>query len=220
MNKTVCYTCITGGYDSLKEPLTVPDNIDFICFTDDMQLKSAVWRIKPIPEELQFLSDVKKQRIVKICPHRYLSEYDVSVWIDGNILVKGDLNSFISHYDLSQVPFYTRAHPCRNCIYDEMEACKQLGKDKSEIMQAQVSRYHAEGYPPHAGMAETNILLRKHNDRSCILLANLWASELLNSSHRDQLSFNYSCWKLKFLPGYMTKNYTTNNETFEISRHG
>ena len=220
MNKIVCYTCVTGGYDSLKEPSVVPDNIDFICFTDNMQLQSLVWSIKPIPDDLQFLSNVKKQRVVKICPHRYLSEYDISIWVDGNILIKDDLNKLLAEYDLDKVPFYTRIHPKRNCIYDEMEACWKLNKDKKETMQLQIDKYRSEGYPAHIGMAETNILLRKHNDRRCILLANLWASELLNHSHRDQLSFNYACWKQKFLPGYMTKNFKINNEMFEIYKHG
>ena len=55
-------------------------------------------------------------------------------------------------------------------------------------------------------MVETNILLRKHNDEKCVLLDNAWATELLQQSHRDQLSFNYVCWKQGFLPGYLTKN--------------
>ena len=136
MNKIVCYTCITGGYDSLKEPLVAPKNIDFICFTDSMQLSSSVWKIRPIPEDLQFLSNVKKQRAVKICPHKCLPEYDVSIWVDGNILIKDDLNKLLAEYDLDKVPFYTRIHPKRNCIYDEMEACLELGKDKKDVMQA------------------------------------------------------------------------------------
>lgn len=71
--KAVVYTCITGGYDSLKDPLVVSKDVDYICFTDNMNLISNVWHIWPIPNELKLLSDVKKQRIVKICPHRYLS---------------------------------------------------------------------------------------------------------------------------------------------------
>jgi hypothetical protein len=84
-----------------------------------------------IPNELKFLSDVKKQRIVKICPHRYLKEYDVSIWVDGSIEVIGNLYQFIKQYDLDKVPFYTRIHPARNCIYDEADICIRLGKDDS-----------------------------------------------------------------------------------------
>ena len=37
-----------------------------------------------MPQELDGLSNVKKQRMVKICPHKWLREYDLSVWVDGS----------------------------------------------------------------------------------------------------------------------------------------
>ena len=46
---------------------------------------SGIWKLLPIPDELKHLNNVKKQRIVKICPHRYLKDYDISIWVDGNI---------------------------------------------------------------------------------------------------------------------------------------
>lgn len=166
-NKIVCYTCITGEYDLLKTPKVVSKNIDYICFTDNVYLKSNVWQIRQIPDELQGLSNVKKQRIIKICPHRYLKEYDISIWIDGNISIIGDLNNFISQYDLNKNPFYVRVHPKRNCIYDEANECIRLGKDLSNNIKSQIDTYQHEGYPKHIGMVETCILLRKHNEIKC-----------------------------------------------------
>lgn len=119
MNKVVVYTCITGGYDSLKQPKAVSANIDYICFTDRFSGVLGAWKFVPVPDELKWLSNVKKQRVVKICPHRYLKEYDISIWVDGNISIIGNLNKFINQYDLNIKPFYTRVHPSRNCIYDE-----------------------------------------------------------------------------------------------------
>lgn len=92
MSRIVCYTCITGGYDKLKQPQVVTQDVDYVCFTDNERLSSTVWQMRRIPDELKHLSDVKKQRIIKICPHRYLAEYDVSIWVDGNIQVKNDLD--------------------------------------------------------------------------------------------------------------------------------
>ena len=126
--KICVYTCITGGYDRLTEPKVVPKGVDFICFSDKV-IPSKIWMHRDIPSELQFLSDVKKQRVIKICPHRYLSEYDISVWVDGNIAIIGDITKFIAQYDLDAVPFYSRVHLSRNCIYDEAEACIAMKKD-------------------------------------------------------------------------------------------
>lgn len=97
--KCVCYTSVTGGYDKVAEPSVVSAGFDYVCFTDH-PFHSDVWKCLPIPEELQFLSNVKKQRIIKICPHRYLQQYDLSIWVDGNISVIGDLNEFVKQYDL------------------------------------------------------------------------------------------------------------------------
>lgn len=107
--------------------------MDFICFTDNQSLKyqSGNWNIRQIPFELKRLSWVKQQRVVKICPHRYLSDYDVSLWIDGNISIMSDVMKFISQYNLETKHIYTRKHPSRNCIYEEEKKILQLKKDFS-----------------------------------------------------------------------------------------
>ena len=223
--KVCCYTCITGGYDSLKiisgqKPETM-QQVDFICFTDDSQLKQLDWQIKPIPRELDGLSKVKQQRVIKTCPHKWLPDgYDASIWIDGSFQVVGDIMKFVSQYDLGKTPLYTRVHPHRNCIYEEARACIGLKKDLKEVIEEQVARYQCEGYPEKVGLAETGILLRKHNDRRCQLLGNLWASEILRGSCRDQLSFNYACWKIHFLPGCLSNEFRVSNLTFKLHRHG
>ena len=219
--KIVCYTCIVGAYDSLKLPLMMSNNIDYVCFTDQRFQIVGPWQLRNIPSDLQFLSNVKKQRIVKICPHRFLKNYDISIWIDGSISIIGDLNTFISQYDLKKNPFYVRIHPFRNCIYDEADVCMKMHKDVSYVIEKQINRYKEEGYPAHIGMVETGILLRRHNDIKCQMIDNMWATELLNFSHRDQLSFNYVCWKNHFLPGILRNEFKVNkNDIFKLNSHG
>ena len=113
-----------------------------------------------------------------------------------------------------------RVHPCRRCVYDEAKACIHLHKDTEENINYQVDTYKKDGYPKNIGMAETNVLLRRHNDIKCQMLGNMWASELLKYSHRDQLSFNYVCWKIHFVPGIMKKEFKVPNNFFKISSHG
>ena len=223
MNNVVCYTCITDRYDSLKQPLVVSKDIDYVYFTDNLSLQSNIWQIRPIPDELRNLSNVKKQRVIKICPHRYLREYDISIWIDGSMQVQGDLQKFIQQYDLYKCPLYTRIHPSRHCIYDEAEACMRMNKGSCQEIVEQISKYKKEGYPENAGMVETGILLRKHNDMKCQMFDNMWASELLLHSHRDQLSFNYVCWKMHFIPGCLNSEFSIYGDranTFKLYRHG
>ena len=220
----VCYTCITGDYDHLKQPIVFNRQIDYVCFTDCARvLPNSIWQFRPIPKELCVLSQVKQQRIVKICPHRYLREYSISIWIDGSFQICGSLVDFVRQYDLSKTPLYTRVHPQRNCIYEEAKVCIAMHKDSRAVIDKQIAKYQEEGYPKNAGMYETGVILRKHNDMKCQLVCNRWASELLLGSHRDQLSFNYACWKEHFLPGCLNGEFNLCGNmvnTFRLCRHG
>ena len=194
-NKYVVYTCITGGYDSLKDPEFISDGFDYVCFTDSTSFKSYIWDIRPLPKETEGLSQVKKQRYVKINPHKLLGEYEVSIWVDGNMKLRGDLNKFMKETIKEDCSVYVPKHPVRDCIYDEESAVVRMRKDKSEITKPQMDRYKEDGFPKKYGLLQSNILLRKHNNEDCIKLMECWFEELKNGSHRDQLSFNYASWK-------------------------
>ena len=60
-------------------------------------------------------------------------------------------------------------------------------------------------------MVESNIIIRKHNERECIELMEEWWKEIKTNSHRDQLSFNYVLWKtgkrIKYIPKIYLNNY-------------
>ena len=194
-NKKVVYTCITGNYDRLLEPKFISDGFDYICFTDNKSIRSNIWDIRPLPSETEELSRVKKQRYVKINPHLLLKEYDISIWVDGNVTLKGDLNKFIEDNLIDDCSVYVPQHPSRNCIYKEASVVVRMGKDKAEITKPQMERYESDGFPKEYGLLQSNILLRKHNNEDCIKLMECWFSELKDGSHRDQLSFNYASWK-------------------------
>lgn len=204
--RKVVYTCITGGYDVIKEPTSVQDDFDYVCFTDDSSLISETWDIRPMPKESHGLSKVKSQRYVKLNPHKVLPEYDLSVWVDGNILIKGDINKLLSKYVSEECSVYVPKHPHRDCIYKEAEAVLKCGKDTKESVSAQVAMFREDGFPEGYGLPQTNIIIRKHNDEGCIRLMDKWFSILKNGSHRDQLSFNYALWKNDDVPvKYMDK---------------
>ena len=205
MNKTVVYTCISGQYDILKDPLFISKDVDYVCFTDQ-PFYSEVWQIKPIPEELNDLSQVKKQRCIKINPHKFLPEYDTSVWVDGNITPIGDMNDLISKLKWNKSSITIPRHPIRRCTYDEGNACIQLGKESREVVINQLNKYKQEGLPINVGMVQSGIIIRKHNDKNCILLMNKWWEELEANSCRDQLSFNYAAWKTKVVFNYVDKS--------------
>ena len=195
--KKVIYTCITGDYDPIVDPSYIAEGFKYICFTDAPNPTSPVWEFRPIPEELKHLSKVKQQRCIKICPHKYLPEFETSIWIDGNVDVLGDINIFLKEEcsDKSKTVFIP-THPQRDCIYTEATKCIELKKDTANNINPQTAQYRKEGFPQQQGLVQTGIIIRRHNDPYCIELMEAWEKELIEHSHRDQLSFNYVLWKL------------------------
>ena len=197
MKRRVVYTCITKGYENIVNPSFVLSGWDYICFTDKEDVKDSIWQIRPIPEELKNLSAVKQQRMIKILPHKYLPEYDESLYVDGAIDIVGNIEEFINNFcSKENKSVFIRKHPGRNCIYDEAQACKTLKKDTIENIDNQIDRYIREKYPSHNGLVESGIIFRKHKEDYCMRLMDMWSDEVLKGSHRDQLSFNYCLWKI------------------------
>ena len=194
-NKKVIYTCITGGYDKLLTYPYIQDDFDYVCFTDNPKLKSYMWDIRPLPKETENLDNVKKQRYVKINAHKVLPEYELSIWIDGNIDVKSNLDDYLNSVLKDDISLYIPKHPSRNCLYDEANACKRINKDKTEIIDKQINKYKKEGMPANYGLPQSGIIIRKHNNEDCIRLMETWWKELKENSKRDQLSFTYALWK-------------------------
>ena len=189
-NTKVIYTCITNGYDSLYEIQSYISDYDFICYTDNPHLKSRTWEIRNIPDHIKTLSYVKQQRYIKTHPHELFPEYDISIWIDGNIDILEDPTPLINEYCV-EVP----EHPARNCIYKEGKECIAQRKDTSTNINKQLNRYKKEGFPNNYGLIQSGIIIRRHNNEKCIKLMNAWWNEIEKGSHRDQLSFNYVLWK-------------------------
>jgi hypothetical protein len=216
-NKIVVYTCITGGYDNILEPSYVTPGVDYICFTDNMNMKSKTWKLRSIPEELLSYSKVKQQRGIKILAHRYLPEYSISIWVDGSVIVRGDVKEYLKTLDLEQYSVFIPEHPARKCIYAEKDACVRIRKikgDEVKLAEEQMKRYKEEGFPTNFGLVQTNIMIRRHNDQYSKDLMEKWWSELKDYSHRDQLSFNYALWKVGNRKFKSIIKTTCNSKTF------
>lgn len=195
MNKRVIYTVITGSYDTLRQPKVISPNTDYVLFTDNVDIDGGVWEVRKLPDEVDGLSNVKKQRYIKINAHKVLGEYDESVYVDGSVELLLDITQWIKQISTDGKSVYIPTHPQRNCIYKETKACVMLKKDSKENIDKIVDFLKKQHFPQNQGLVQSNIIYRKHNDEYCIRLMNEWWDVLSKYSHRDQLSFNYVLWK-------------------------
>lgn len=196
VGKGAIYTAITSGYDVLCDPVIVTPNIDYICFTDDTNITSDIWQIRKLNNPLN-LDSIRLARHCKLFPHLYLSEYDYSIWIDAKFLIKRDLTELIPmfHQSSSLLCF---PHYERDCIYEEAARCLDVELGIPEEIHAQIERYRMEKYPEHNGLIDSGILFRDHHDMELMALMDTWWREIKSGSYRDQISFNYACWKNNF----------------------
>lgn len=191
-NKFVVYTALFGDYDDLIDPKENYEGCDFICFTDQKHLKSDIWEIRLI-EECDLPLNMMNRRY-KILPHLFLSEYEWSMYVDANILIRKNPFELAEKY-LSKDDFVMPKHFARDCVYDEAKECVILGKTKHDETKKQMDFYKKQGFPKNFGMGENNILLRKHNSDKVINVMTDWWEELNTQTKRDQLSLAYVLWK-------------------------
>jgi len=227
--KIAIYTSIFGGYDNLPEIPYKPDNCDFICFTDK-DINSTEWKI--IKSPVIYSSPNRNAKRYKVLPHKYLNQYEYSIWMDGNMSVKGDVNELIDQYlSNSSIAFYSHANnvlDSRSCPYEEAEYILTIGnknynlnpergilayKDNPAIITKQMQNYGYAGFPRNGGLITGMVILRKHNDPDCIKVMEQWWSEVSYNSKRDQLSFNYSAWKHRVKFNYLPED-SRNNDFF------
>ncbi|MBM3667968.1 MAG: DUF616 domain-containing protein, partial [Actinobacteria bacterium] len=145
------------------------------------------WEPRPLPAPE--LPPARAARLPKLLPHRFLEDAEASVWIDANYSVRCDLDRLVSEaLNEAEIAFF--AHPQRDCVYEEAEACVRLGKDDPELIAAQMARYRAAGYPAHNGLVAAGVVVRR-NTLAVRAFCERWWSELEAGSHRDQLSAPY-----------------------------
>ena len=94
-NNKVIYTAIFGRYDTLIEPTYLPEGWDLVCFTDT-DFESETWEIRNVKGI--FKDSTRDARKYKVLPHRWFKEYDYSLWVDGNFLIRGDVGELIDTY--------------------------------------------------------------------------------------------------------------------------
>lgn len=177
MKKRVVYTCITKNYDAI--PLEKPgQGYDYVCFIDKATKESNLDAINA-SDDIKFVEVCIEgapdniNRMLKIKPHEYLSNYDESIYIDGNIRLKKnpfDLLGFLP--ESKSIGFYLQ--PDRDCAFREIDELVRVGLVHGRNAKALKSSFRVLGLKASYGLYEANVIVRRHNDPSCKLFMELW----------------------------------------------
>ena len=194
VRKIVFYTAIFGEYDNLLLPDRIDPDIDYICFTDRPRNTYGVWQMRSAP--YRHADPARVSRYVKMHPHELFPDHDIAVWLDANIILKGDVRRYIEMVQHERGTLGLVPHPHRACFYDEAEACRELRKDAAEVIQKQVDHYRERGLPANQPLYETGfmvVLLQCSKTREAF---RLWWQQIERFSRRDQLGLAWVAYRL------------------------
>lgn len=206
------YTIMTGGYDKLNEiPGKLP-NWDYVCFTDNTSLVSSTWQICLL-ENPDNLDPVRLSRHFKINHYLIDQGYDISVYVDANLRVRGNLDSFLAHALPPDRDFAILQHPFLHSLRQELEKCIEEGKDDENMLRRQYRHYTEEmGFQDHLPHINARVIIRRAGRTDLQRLMETWFVQLMQWSRRDQMAFNYALSlhpevRPHYIPYWILRNY-------------
>ena len=217
-NNIAVVTAIFGGYDKLSIPFKLQDEIDYICFTDNPIDSYGIWQIRQTP--YYHPCPTRMARYVKLHLLDLLSEYETLIWVDGNIVICGDLMKYVHAFDVNDTDIGLISHPLRDCIYEEAKACIQRAKDNELAINTQVEHYRKLGIPKKSGLFETNFFITRKSQKSRRFFK-AWWGEIERFTKRDQLSVVVAQHASDIKYSYIMPRHLSvrNNKDFKIVEH-
>lgn len=182
------YTVVMGADYPLPDPVPCP-GVAYICFTNMPDLAPNGWTIRVV-DPLFPLDLVRSSREQKIRPHRWLAEFDRSLYIDTTVQLTGSPVALWDYLVPDEgVVFGAMPHSFRATVEDEFGVVKGKGFDDRAVLARQLDTYRKtapdilQRRPIWGGM-----LARRHADPALQEAMELWFAHVLRYGRRDQLS--------------------------------
>lgn len=205
--KTAIYTINHHGYDDVK-PIDAP--CDCLLFTDNPELSVQGWRT---------IVTHYPQRELKIFPwhESIMKQYDNLIYMDANLEMREGAYEYILE-QLKLNDFITTKHPVRDCVYDEIDACMQLNKDKVAKLETAFNRLSQFGMPKHTGVISSAFIARKALP-SVKRYSFHWAvNHKIVGTRRDQISQAYTQWNKPLDMELLNYSFTF-RQLFTLHKH-
>jgi len=188
------YTVLTGNYEALCEAgIARNSSWDFICLTDNPQLRSETWQVRKV--EFPFAHDAgRNSRIPKACPHRYFSDYDISLYIDNSVQLTQPPERIVKDvFGAGDWNWGVLQHSFRDSVRDEFNRVLRLNLDDPSRVIEQFNSYkRASPEVLDAPPLWAGLIVRKHMLTGVAEAGEHWLAQILRYSRRDQLSLPYS----------------------------
>lgn len=194
-NRIAVYTCITGGYDKILEPLVKEDICDYYLISDNcpdnLQVFSWINIYEYLPDNIKGFPEMN--RYCKMHGESIFCDYKYSIYIDGNTLLTGGISNHIK--EIGKIGVGLHKHGFEDCIYTEGMRMVGNGTCNYNGVRRQMIKYLHEGMPRNYGMFECFMIVRDHSNNLGSTVMHEWFVEYMNGEKRDQFSLTYVLWK-------------------------
>lgn len=139
MNYCVITYIFGKNKEILRDPLVIDNNIEYICVTDQKDLKSKIWKI--IYDEIPQAKCIRDKMVyVKYNPFKY-TEANIICVIDGTLEITQSLIPLFEQ--VKDNDLLIKLHPERNNLFAELcEWIKTQGMEKEAVNKFQVIANH------------------------------------------------------------------------------
>lgn len=167
--------------------IDIPKTIDFVCFKNE--LSDKCWIQRQLPDDILSFSEIRQEKILKILPWKYLTEYDYAIWVSSEkdilkalLLLKNiEKNLYKDVYLFPEDSISKDTHSILN--QNNLNVKSQLQKYKS------LSKYNPSFFH------NTDCIAFNVNSMDFKEFSIKWMNETLKESLNDEVSFS---WLLSF----------------------
>jgi hypothetical protein len=168
--KKVVYSILIDDYDKIS---TFVKQKDFKYFLfSERKYKNTNWTIISFSKlkKKKKISKIKITRYIKLFPHLFFKDYELSIYFDASYVINGDLNELLLRVLNPSFDLYLLQHPERNRIFQEFSAVINCKKEKKKIVNLVKKRYKKTNFPDNLELTENCIIIRRHNNKNIIKL--------------------------------------------------
>ncbi len=206
--KIAVYTCITDNYAPLVAPAVVADGVDYLCFSDGTIDDVPPWKFKPLKPF--FANPIRNARLPKILSHRYLADYDFTIWLDASLQLSVDPRAIID--EMGDADFAAIKNERRTCLDDEFFAIRNSAWVKKGRLNVERLDEQEKWYAPRLcdGPVYYGGLIARRRCKEVDHFNLQWFADYCLWQHRDLPAMNLglmeSDLKIKRIPGDIKNN--------------
>ena len=178
-NRIAIYTSTFSSYDVLLSPLRMTPGCDYIAFCDTPQPMARKWHFLSMPEGTEGMPQNEANRYCKLFHTRVLPDHDVSIYVDGNILLCADLTPLIEEFLASGADIALFPAAGNRSVAEEIRISGHAVRPLQDLRAAGLA---------DLPVTMNGILFRRHDRPELDRLMQDWWDDINRYAMRDQYS--------------------------------